>query len=119
MQVGRRHVAFGLWTRGLLSLRLERTLVAKQDKTIAATLTLSAQPDFLKNMTLKAKAIDRAGKAVEREIAAPSPRQVRLAIPVSDMSPGVCRLQVEAFLSGVPCGRAEKPFDLLAGELPF
>jgi len=109
---------FSLWVRDLLSLRLEKSLVAKEDKMVAAKLTVFAAPDFLRGLTLKAKLVDRAGKSVEKELSAPSP-EIQISLPVAELSAGVCRFQVEAWTGGTLWGREERRFDLLAGELPF
>lgn len=113
-----RAFTFSLWSRDLLWLRLEKSLVAKEDKTVGAKVAVFATLDFLKGLTLKTRLVNRTGKSVEKEFSAPS-AEIQVSLPVAELSAGVCRFQVEAWMGGTLCGQVEKKFDLLAGELPF
>jgi hypothetical protein len=86
---------FSIWSRDLLSLRLERILSAKQDKTVSGRLRISAKQDLLKTLAIKARLVDGKGKSVEKMIGTPDSPEIRISLPLGDLSPGVCRFQVE------------------------
>ena len=114
-----RKCSFAVWSRDLLSLRLETILVAKPDGTAGGTLRIAARPDFLKALVIKARLVDGKGGASESTIRSPQSPTVGVLLPLADLSAGVCRFQVEAGRNGKTCAALEKKLDLVNGDFPF